>query len=185
MKIKTAIGIMIFASFISSLLLGYVFHNSWFFLILLTNLPLLIRQKFFLCLERLLLVILLSVSLKLIVSTFFKVEASKQLFWEIGSLSFYVGYLVYALQISYSKNFKESFVQTAEEKADDSGWACPKCKAKMLFSMVCWNCQTPKPGTSQEIASESREEKDSQEASKLDSYLQKQKKEAEKRNGQI
>jgi hypothetical protein len=182
-KMKTVIGIMLTVSFISSVLLSYVFHNPWFFLILLTNLPLLIRQRFSLYLEMLLLIIFLSATLKLMVSVFFKTGDNQRLFWEIGSLSFYAGYLLYALQVVYSKNFKESFTQKIESEAGDSGWICAKCKSKVLFSAACWNCQTPKPGTLHDTPSGDPEKKVSPEESKLDSYLQKQRKEAEKKNG--
>lgn len=179
----TAIRIMVFVSFISSILLCYVFRNPWVFLILLTNLPLLIRQKFSLHLEMLLLIVFLSVTLKLMVSVFLKVEDNKSFFWEMGSLSFYAGYLLFALQVIYSKNFKESFTQKIENEAGDSGWICAKCKSKVLYSTDCWNCQAPKPGTFKDMPPETLEKKVSPEESKLDSYLQKQKKEAEKKNG--
>jgi hypothetical protein len=183
MKMKAVMSIMVIVSFISSVLLSYVFHNPWFFLILLTLLPLLIRQKFSLYLEMLLLIIFLSVTLKLMVSVFFKTGDHKHLFLEIGSLSFYAGYLLYALQAVYSKKFKESFTQKIEREAGDPGWTCTKCKSEVLHSAACWNCQTPKPGTFQ--TSGALEKEVSPEENKLDSYLQKQKEEAEKKNGQV
>lgn len=183
MKIKTVIWIMFLINILCVGLISYAFHNPWFLLMLPVNLPLLIRGKSFLYFEIALVILLLAAASAYAVVIFFKVENKEQLFWQIGSLSLYLGYLVYALLVLCSKNFKESLIHTIEIIEDGIGWFCPKCKAKVHFSIVCWSCGAPKPAVNPEMVSGRSEVANPEQTSKLDSYLGKQKEETDDKNG--
>lgn len=133
--------LMVLLNLASSITLAFGLKQPLTLLLILLNLPLLIRKPW----SIVLMIVLLCISLITILSglaySLIRIEEVRSLLRVTGSLVFTGGYVTYSLFILSSVKKRKLFRKAPyRDPCLPEGWICPKCSSKMLFSVACWNC---------------------------------------------
>lgn len=173
MKIKKLQFLLAVLVLMATLSLFLVVKSHYVWILCVGLVPLLIRRNWARVSSILYLAVLMAESLGVLSWALVKVEEKGRLIEYFLSCAFTAGISVYGLAVMSSRKVKRHYViSDAGDPMDGPGWKCPKCGAKMLHAVVCWNCGFKQEDLSkpQTTASPVAEESD-----KIDIYIQKKK----------
>ena len=69
-----------------------------------------------------------------------------------GSIFFFIFFMYIAICLLFKQKIKQYYIEGSRAEMLSgtripTQWICPKCNSKIRFSVKCWNCGEPKPGS--------------------------------------